>query len=153
MFLLTPYVAKYIKPDDMALLNRIETAVQTMPDINLGDDKDGKPIILSCHMLTKALGRIFPSLKEKTGFYRKIYQHSWLITSNGNLIDVYPIATIGGPIMLAAKPASPQINDYISDPNNIQFKGIFSQPHFNRSVRRLTKILRSVMPPEERCIY
>jgi hypothetical protein len=59
---------------------------------------------ISCHTLARAVVQCVPSLTlvdghVRAGGYR--FNHSWTITGGGNIIDVYPIAAIGGPFLMA----------------------------------------------------
>jgi len=94
-----PYAVKDIPPEDIVLFNKIKTAVSNLPDIDLGKDDKGKKIIPYCHILGRAIAKVF-SLKYVDGYYYPNFSHTWLLTENGNLIDIYPVATTGGPIMI-----------------------------------------------------
>jgi len=68
-------------------------------------EKIDAPEKTSCHDLTEAIAIIFPVLKRCDGHLASrnvMYQHSWLLTQFNNIIDPYPIALIGGPILLDA---------------------------------------------------
>jgi len=96
---LIAYAETVISPKEIALFRKIEEAVSRLPEIDLGKDEDGEEIILSCHILTRAVSRVF-SLKYRDGIWHQYYDHSWLVTKHGHIIDVYPVAVIGGPIMV-----------------------------------------------------
>jgi len=70
-----------------------------MPEIDVGKNKKGERVILSCHMITRALARFFP-VEYKDGYFGNFNQHSWLITKEGLIIDPYPVAVIRGPILI-----------------------------------------------------
>jgi hypothetical protein len=62
---------------------------------------DGHEIEFSCHMVADALSQIYsPQVGVERGFYLSGYKHSWLRTEHRNIIDPYPIATIGGPLLI-----------------------------------------------------
>jgi len=88
-----------VSKDELALFKRIEKIVSCLSDIDLGEDEKGKKIILSCHILARAVSQVF-GVKFVDGFYYPNFEHTWLVTSSGNVIDLYPVATIGGPIMV-----------------------------------------------------
>lgn len=80
------------------IFRAVRRAVNSLPDeMPLGRGPDGK-VILSCHILARAVGRVF-GLKCVDGFFHPTFQHSWLVTPSGNVIDVYPVGILGGPIL------------------------------------------------------
>ncbi len=141
-----PYVTRYVSKDELALFVQIKKAVEKMHDPQLGTDEEGKPIILSCHMLARAAEKIFPvSLRD--GYFAGIYEHSWVETFGGHLIDLYPIAVIGGPIMYEGSTLSPQKRIYRRASTKKLSRGRFGKNSFRRSVRRVAKALRDVLSP------
>jgi len=95
---MTPYVTQFIEPYELAQFEEICRVVRELPDLELGFNKDGSRILLSCHILSRAVAMVF-ELKYVDGFFKPHYQHSWVLNERGNLIDVYPVAMVGGPIM------------------------------------------------------
>lgn len=57
----------------------------------------------SCHSVAAAVAERWPSLRLQHGRVMSMWQHSWLVTSSGNIIDAYPIAIYGGPLLLDGK--------------------------------------------------
>lgn len=56
---------------------------------------------VSCHHVAIAVAMLFPSVgKAEHGRYLKTWEHSWIRTPDGNIIDVYPVGCIGGPLLL-----------------------------------------------------
>lgn len=78
-----------------------------MSDPELGLDENGREILLSCHILARAVGKVFP-VTVRDGHFAGSFQHSWLETEHGNVVDVYPVAMIGGPIMYDGDTCSPK---------------------------------------------
>ena len=107
-----PYVTDYISPKERNLFKKIKDAVNRMDDPFLE-----KEIILSCHVLTRAVHNIF-LLEVEDGYFADYYQHSWLRTKNGHFVDVYPVACLGGPIMIDGGNASPARKLYRKAPLN-----------------------------------
>ncbi len=98
---MTPYVVSQLPPADIELWKRIRAAVEALPDFDIRNDKDEK-VELSCHILARAVSTTF-GLGFYDGFYRSPgFDHSWIVTSSGNVIDVYPIGTLGGPLLIDA---------------------------------------------------
>lgn len=61
-----------------------------MKDPDLGHDEDGMPITLSCHMLARAVASVF-DLRVCDGYFGpESYDHSWVLTPQGQIIDTYP---------------------------------------------------------------
>ena len=91
-------------PQEYALLfQEIERVVKQMPEVDLGADEQGKKILVSCHMVARALTHIFPGVKWEDGYFvRRGQRHSWLRVEGDRtlIIDPYPIAVLGGPIMV-----------------------------------------------------
>ena len=98
-----PYMTDLVPAEDLLLFEKIEGQIQKMPEVDLGVNKEGRKVLVSCHMVARALARIFPEVAYKDGYFgRHGQRHSWLrVKRNPKLIiDPYPIALIGGPIMV-----------------------------------------------------
>lgn len=54
----------------------------------------------SCHAVAQAAAIRWPELMARRGLFMNGWEHSWCTTWNGNIIDVYPVAAIGGPLLL-----------------------------------------------------
>lgn len=135
-----PYVFEFIPEEDLKLFEKIKIMVAKMSDIDLGKDKDGK-IILSCHILVRAVAKFF-SLKFVDGYLYPNFNHSWLVTPNGNIVDVYPIATIGGPVLIDGSYNSPARWLYKKD--SVFCERYVSGRSFRRSVKKVYKALKSL---------
>lgn len=94
-------------PTDMRqTIWKIQKWLDRLPDQEIGKHGDG---LWTCHGLTRAVHSHF-SLGEqwsvRDGFFaRQGNEHSWLMrrrtkTEPTLVLDIYPIASIGGPIML-----------------------------------------------------
>ena len=137
-----PYAQRYISSDDLALFVQIKKSVEQMGDPELGLDEEGKPIVLSCHILARAVARKFP-VCVRDGYFAGHYDHSWVETPSGHLIDPYPVAVIGGPIMFEGSTASPQRQIYTRSSAKKLSRGRFGKSSFRRAVRRVAKTLRA----------
>lgn len=138
---MTPYIKQFVSDDDVALLEKIRLAVTNLQDLNLGNDHNGRQMILSCHMLARAIGRVF-SLRVVDGFLYPNYQHSWVLTPAGHIIDVYPVAVIGGPILIDGVSAfSPSKFHYIKAKRK-DYRGKFGKREFRKAVNCIVKALR-----------
>lgn len=95
---MTPYATTQIPAADQKLFSQVRAAVLDLPDNLL--DRDQNPITITCHMLARAVGYAF-KLKWRDGYFvAPSHKHSWVTTPHNNIIDVYPIALIGGPVMM-----------------------------------------------------
>ena len=139
-----PYMIKYFPKEDIELFKKIEKMVHALPEVDLGKERDGKKILLSCHILTRAIGRIF-KIAPCTGYVYPNYEHSWLTTEKGNVIDAYPPATIGGPVLVMGNHHYPARWHYEKCRISKVSQGSFSRSTFKRSVRRIESALRKVM--------
>lgn len=138
---MTPYVQRYISQDDLTLFAQIRRTIEQMVDPELGLDEDGKSTILPCHILARAVARVFP-VQVRDGYFAGNYDHSWVETSGGHLIDIYPVAVVGGPIMFEGSMASPQRRIYTRASAKKISRGRFNKNSFRRSVRQVAKVLR-----------
>ena len=127
-----PYVLRYIPAEDITLFQRIKDGLNKIPDDpDLGVSDDGDRVVVSCHMLARAVGMVF-KLHHCDGYYCGNFEHSWIMTPSENIIDVYPIAVIGGPIL--------HCNGFIGCPARLLYtpkrisRGRFNTSLFRRSV-------------------
>ncbi len=95
-----PTVLQDIAKEDLDIFIKIKKTVEVMPEIDLGRDENNDPILVSCPMLCLAFAKFFPVVCEDGYFYKIGREHSWLRTKNGCIIDVYPVALVGGPILV-----------------------------------------------------
>jgi hypothetical protein len=134
-----PYAYLTVPQEDLDLFDKIDKVIQEMPDIDLGENKKREKTILSCHMIARALARLFP-VEFKDGYFGGFNTHSWLITRNGLIIDSYPVATIGGPILIDKRFITAWNSLYREAPlpglNNISFL---------KNVDKVTEVVRQTM--------
>ncbi len=137
---MTPYVRRYIPDDEIVLFEEVSKRIQALPDIDLGVNEMGRPIVLSCHMLARAVARVF-HLPYCDGYFHRVYRHSWVCTPTNNIIDVYPIAMIGGPILYDGNVGSPARLLYTKTSAIKISDGTFNTKSFRRSVERIRRAL------------
>lgn len=139
---MTPYVARYLTPEDLRLFEKIRQLVQELPDnLDLGIDDGGRQVVLSCHVLVRALANVL-GLQYVDGYFSSRYDHSWLLTPSGHIIDPYPVAIWGGPFMIDGGSASPARVLYRRTSARRISNQRFARPWFRRAVRRATAALR-----------
>jgi len=73
---------------ELALLDAVRREVQRM--------RNG----LTCHEVCAALAQQFPRMVVHARGTFNCFDHSWLVTRNGNIIDPYPWACASGPLLL-----------------------------------------------------
>ena len=141
---MTPYAMKHILEEDVLVFEKIKNVISKLPDIDLGVDEKGRKIILSCHILARAVAKVF-SLRCVDGYFLPNFCHSWVLSPNGHLIDVYPVAVLGGPIlMIEDDGASPIRWHYKKVSTRKISNGLFSRSSFRRSVRRVEFCLKKL---------
>ena len=70
---MTPYALQFVRAEELAIFNKVRDVVTRLPDVDLGIDiVDKKPIILSCHILARAIAKNFP-LKVNSGYFARSY--------------------------------------------------------------------------------
>ncbi len=138
--MMKPYVYPFLPKEDLELFNKIERIIQEMPDIDLGKDENGDDVLVSCHMIAKVLATIF-HVRYKEGFFvDKGHTHSWLVTKSGNIIDAYPWAMLGGPIIMKKGFMIPWLQLYREAP-----LPRIHNATFLKGVKRVSKIIRETM--------
>ena len=139
-----PYILSVAHKDDIVLYKKIRGAIQKLPDkIEFGEDENKKQIVLSCHILARAVAKLFP-VKLQDGYFLYHWQHSWVIGPKRNIIDVYPVAILGGPIMVSGDFGSPCNMLYQPIPTKVAYGNRFNRPSFQRAVRITVQHLKKV---------
>lgn len=135
---MTPYVVTegMIPEEDIELFRKIRLKVENLPDLDLGIDENGEKIILSCHILARAISNVF-RIRCLDGYFCNC-RHSWLITPNNNIIDVYPVYVVGGPIIYSNNHLSPARGLYKCDFTLCQW---FKNDSFDRAVDIVTRAM------------
>ena len=129
---------------DIEIFEEIRRAVELLSEIDLGSDDRGQAVVLSCHVLARAIARVF-GLRYVDGWVRPNYEHSWVLSPAGHIIDVYPVAVIGGPILMENRSGhSPASHIYDTSDRHKLYRGDFSRPWFRRSVRRVSVELQKI---------
>jgi len=136
-----PFALKLLPSEEVVLFRKIERVINLLPAINLGTE-DGEEIYLSCHMLARALGTVF-NLQVADG-HAIAYEHSWLVTKHGNILDVYPIATIGGPLLIDGGTLYARQIYKRCTAKEIS-SGCFGKPWFRNSVRKIERQIRKIL--------
>ncbi|EKD23748.1 MAG: hypothetical protein ACD_81C00186G0002 [uncultured bacterium] len=114
-------------------------------DISLGSDCNNKRVELSCHIVVRAFANTLPSTRCVDGLFSAGFQHSWLMTENSALIDVFPVQVVSSPLLFWHHPTNyvkPSGFLYQEDPNVMH--GVYKHVgkwQFDRAVGLLTDFL------------
>ena len=141
-----PYALEIIAPADLSLFYKIREVVTKMPEVDLGTRSDRKvrgigngKVYVSCHMLTRALAVCFP-VKVKDGHFHGLWEHSWLVTENERtIIDPYPVAVVGGPILLDISCLSPWMKEGVYEEGVLS--SLNKDPNFPSYVVKVTEVV------------
>ncbi len=142
-----PGVWNDISKRDRELFAVIEEKVNRFPErVRLWNDKRGRPIELSCHILARAFANVFDELTFVDGRWSSMrFEHSWLVTQDYGLIDVYPVGTMGGPLLLWDHPTCRVRPAKIYVPDRRVTRKIFEHmgyQEFMHAVAHATELLR-----------
>ena len=103
------HVLEYLTEEDLRLYTKVCFVVEKIPNMDFGDERLARFKIknaISCHMLARAIASFLP-LRVEDGIVMGAWEHSWLVTPHGSIIDAYPPALFGAPILVDAGSASP----------------------------------------------
>ncbi|MBP6856087.1 MAG: hypothetical protein KBC42_02915 [Candidatus Pacebacteria bacterium] len=142
-----PYIhtESLVSKNEIELFNQIKRDIESLPDnFDLGNDQNNQPIILTCHMLAQAISKKY-SLMRVDGNYQPVFMnHSWCISPDGNIIDVYPCGIIGGPLLVYVpdvRTLHQLFETYVACPVNIY--GVLSKSYFEHSVSKILNQMNS----------
>lgn len=139
------FVMEVIASEDVALFEKVRRAITHLPDVDLGVDEEGKKIILSCHVLGRAVARVF-GVRYVDGYFAHMFEHTWLLTANNSVMDVYPVGILGGPILVDnANTFAPGRFLYRRTSTRKLSHGRFGRNSFKRSVHRVEMELRNII--------
>ncbi len=98
------YVETIAPPVLVCFRGRLSRALSRFPDdLDLGTYDGGEKIIVSCHMLARAVATVVkePRAVLQDGCFG-ICDHSWLMFLEypGWVVDVYPVAVASGPLLV-----------------------------------------------------
>ena len=96
---MTPWVMSQTSEEDLAIYKKVKVAVVNLPELNYGTYEDGEKIVLSCHLLARAIQEVF-GIPTVDGFFGGYFNHSWNMLPSGNIIDAYPVGIVGGPLLV-----------------------------------------------------
>jgi len=133
---MTPHALSRLHKEDVKLFLKVRDAINHLPNIDLGVDGDKKKIVLSCHILARAVAIVF-DLELVSGYLYPDYEHSWVTTPNGNIIDVYPVGVFGGPFLVDGTEYSPSRWHYLRNDEKILSRVGFDKPSFKLSVQKI----------------
>lgn len=127
------YAEKVVPEKYLNLFRRIEIVLQRMPEIDLGEAGS-----ISCHIICAALADLFP-VSHRSGYFGGLNEHSWLVMGS-LIIDAYPVAVVGGPILVDAR--------YITGWSNLYkeaYLPVLSKTSFLASVKIVKEVMEQVV--------
>ncbi|MBI5654115.1 hypothetical protein HZC53_00455 [Candidatus Uhrbacteria bacterium] len=133
---MTPYMMRYVDQETNVLFTAMCRLISAMPDVELGQDALGETILVSCHMLCRGLAAIYPEAEVRDGQFMGKYDHSWL-TFMDFIIDPYPVAMLGGPVLLHAVNLAPWSRLY--SPGDVP---AVRYPHFPAACAKVMEAVR-----------
>ncbi|MGB7957515.1 MAG: hypothetical protein WCF77_01560 [Minisyncoccia bacterium] len=86
-----------IGQEEVTILGRIRDVVKALPELELYSGREKRDV--SCHLLARAIGKLFHLTVQDGYFASPGFPHSWLVNERGKIFDVYPIAQVGGPVL------------------------------------------------------
>ncbi len=87
-----------LSAEDIAMFYQIHDVVEELPRMEFSAGNGGD--LVSCHLLARAIGKFF-RLEVRDGYFANPgIPHSWLVNERGKIFDVYPVAQVGGPVLL-----------------------------------------------------
>ena len=97
------YAEQVCNPKCIEIFKQIKQLIDSVDTFPVPAEHD-----VSCHELCYAIKEIYPTqLRIETGYFLPRFKHSWLRTlpqgeptPYDNLIDVYPVGMIGGPMLI-----------------------------------------------------
>ncbi|MDP4007090.1 MAG: hypothetical protein Q8P55_00645 [bacterium] len=129
--------------EEIAFFRLIERLMHDTPEVDLGVDRQGYEILVSCHMVCRALAQLFPQLECQDGYFaREGIEHSWLTWERDFIIDACPVAMVGGPIMVDCRYFTTPWQ-YLYQPSKERFTCL-DAPDFPKHIERVTEAMRSV---------
>lgn len=145
---MTPWVSEYVPKQDVNIFRQIRSEVEALPDLHYERDEGGNQILLSCHILCRALARIHPAeVSVVDGYFRVGLSHSWLITRNNSIIDPYVPGAIGVLILPAPRREYHDVwYSMYTKSNLMEMHEVFSSWSFDRAVTQTEEALRALLP-------
>lgn len=143
---MAPYATRYFLTTEIQLWENIRKAIDNLPEIDLGKDNKGDTILLSCHMLARAVSAVY-GLEFRDGYFGSPgFSHSWIVTEKKNIIDVYPVGMLGGVLLIDEFVASmvKLYRTFTPKQTAHRYSTIFESEWFKNSVKKVTKELRRV---------
>ena|SRR3989338_5220753 len=131
---MTPMVLSLLPKEDIVLLEKVRRIVVEFPDdLDFGTNSDGERIILSCHILAHSIGKAI-GLDVEDGYFRPHYDHSWLKTRNGHILDVYPVGIYGGPFLVEQTISFLSPGRHLYQPDMAVWDRVVRKPYIQKAI-------------------
>lgn len=136
-----PRIIEEISPTELELFKVIESRIIAIPDdFDLGLTAKHAVPLFNCHTLSEAVSRKFGLVREE-GMYIPLHHfHSWIRTTAGHIIDVYPCSMLGGPLYVFMPTYGHHINgSYLK--KDIGLGTMYDPTQFEDAVQKIIQIL------------
>lgn len=136
---MTPWVVLNgtVSEEEVVLLEKVKKLIDAFPE-RLDLSVRGKTFHLSCHLICRAIGSVF-GLAVRDGYFgRRGFEHSWLITKQGNILDPCIIGQVGGPMIVIVGRYSPWTELYME--HDLRIANLF-EPAFLEHEKLVTKVM------------
>jgi hypothetical protein len=146
----------FLTAEELEMHQKIIKILDDFPEMKFS--KNGKEAVPDCHMFTRALAVIFPSLTVKDGWFDKRTEHSWLVTStrnsdvpDGNIIDPCPVEQTLGPMLVWNGWDSPWRPFYMEAVVQVVETEEFlhNLEYVKRMVKKKAEILKIISAPDD----
>lgn len=130
--------------EDLDLLDRMRLVMREMPDIDFGRIGEYQ-IPTDCHMVARAFANHFPVTVKDGYFIDHGWPHSWVLTPNCFVIDLYPIRMeAGGPVLVSIGIQSPWRDAYRVE-ESPAFSRMLADPLFLERVETVSKAVEETI--------
>jgi hypothetical protein len=93
------YDLSSIPHEERAVFLAIEYCLRELPlTIKIQGCEERKE--LTAHILSRAVSETFPMLTSVDGIFLNKYDHSWVTTPSGRIIEVRPVKVLSGPYLI-----------------------------------------------------
>jgi len=141
-----PWCERIIEQEDRKLFKKIKKLINRLPDMTFRFDQSGSEIIISCHLLARAVYAVWPEefIGVRTGYFMDYFDHSWLITARGNVLDIYPVGCLGGPLLYSGLESSPVFLMYREN-GGVKITNGISEEKFNSCLKTLVQKIKEII--------
>jgi len=131
------YAETLVTQIELELFNKIRQVV-----VKLKKDSRIAGLEISCHAVARAFGNLF-NLEIMDGYFRGGFMHSWLRTSEGNVIDLYPPFLLNEPVLVVCKSFPGHVNPWHGMYQSADLK--LDLDEIEQQVTKLDRVLEDIL--------